>query len=33
MIRCTHVGGPTLLIEVAGLRLLTYPSFDPPGRR
>jgi L-ascorbate metabolism protein UlaG (beta-lactamase superfamily) len=33
VIRCTHVGGPTLLIEVAGWRLLTDPTFDPPGRR
>ena len=31
--RLTHVGGPTLLIEVAGWRLLTDPTFDPPGRR
>jgi L-ascorbate metabolism protein UlaG (beta-lactamase superfamily) len=29
----THVGGPTLLIEVGGWRLLTDPTFDPPGRR
>jgi L-ascorbate metabolism protein UlaG (beta-lactamase superfamily) len=29
----THIGGPTLLIEVAGWRLLTDPTFDPPGRR
>jgi L-ascorbate metabolism protein UlaG (beta-lactamase superfamily) len=29
----THVGGPTLLIEAAGWRLLTDPTFDPPGRR
>jgi L-ascorbate metabolism protein UlaG (beta-lactamase superfamily) len=28
----THVGGPTLLIEVGGWRLLTDPTFDPPGR-
>ena len=27
----TLIGGPTLLIEVAGLRLLTDPTFDPPG--
>lgn len=26
-------GGPTTLIEVAGWRLLTDPTFDPPGRR
>ncbi|MHB1526770.1 MAG: MBL fold metallo-hydrolase [Candidatus Dormibacteria bacterium] len=25
------VGGPTLLIELGGLRLLTDPTFDPPG--
>jgi L-ascorbate metabolism protein UlaG (beta-lactamase superfamily) len=28
--RLTLIGGPTLLIEVAGLRLLTDPTFDPP---
>ncbi len=27
----TLVGGPTVLIEIAGLRLLTDPTFDPPG--
>jgi L-ascorbate metabolism protein UlaG (beta-lactamase superfamily) len=27
----THIGGPTTLIEVAGWRLLTDPTFDPPG--
>lgn len=27
----TLIGGPTLLIEVAGLRLLTDPTFSPPG--
>ncbi|NNN32660.1 MBL fold metallo-hydrolase [Streptomyces sp. S3(2020)] len=32
-IRITHIGGPTTLIEVAGWRLLTDPTFDPPGRR
>jgi L-ascorbate metabolism protein UlaG (beta-lactamase superfamily) len=31
--RLTHVGGPTLLVEVGGWRLLTDPTFDPPGRR
>src|SRR5579884_1886642 len=25
------VGGPTLLLEYGGLRLLTDPAFDPPG--
>lgn len=29
--RLTHIGGPTLLIEVAGLRILTDPTFDPAG--
>jgi L-ascorbate metabolism protein UlaG (beta-lactamase superfamily) len=27
----THIGGPTVLIEVDGWRLLTDPTFDPPG--
>lgn len=27
----TYVGGPTVLLEYAGLRLLTDPTFDPPG--
>jgi len=31
-VRITHVGGPTVLIEAAGLRLLTDPTFDAPGR-
>ena len=31
--RLTHVGGPTVLIEVDGWRLLTDPTFDAPGRR
>jgi L-ascorbate metabolism protein UlaG (beta-lactamase superfamily) len=29
--RITVIGGPTALIEVAGLRLLTDPTFDGPG--
>jgi L-ascorbate metabolism protein UlaG (beta-lactamase superfamily) len=29
----THIGGPTLLIEVGGWRILTDPTFDPPGKR
>lgn len=32
-VRITHIGGPTVLIEVAGWRLLTDPTFDPPGHR
>jgi L-ascorbate metabolism protein UlaG (beta-lactamase superfamily) len=27
----TLIGGPTVLIELNGLRLLTDPTFDPPG--
>ena len=32
-LRITHIGGPTVLIETAGWRLLTDPTFDPPGRK
>ena len=32
-VRLTHVGGPTVLIELHGWRLLTDPTFDAPGRR
>jgi L-ascorbate metabolism protein UlaG (beta-lactamase superfamily) len=32
-VRITHIGGPTTLIEVGGVRLLTDPTFDAPGRR
>ena len=32
-VRLTHIGGPTVLIEAAGWRLLVDPTFDPPGRR
>jgi len=32
-VRITHTGGPTVLIEVQGWRLLTDPTFDPPGRK
>jgi L-ascorbate metabolism protein UlaG (beta-lactamase superfamily) len=28
----TLIGGPTVLIELAGLRFLTDPTFDEPGR-
>jgi L-ascorbate metabolism protein UlaG (beta-lactamase superfamily) len=28
----TLIGGPTLLIEIAGLRILTDPTFDAPGQ-
>jgi L-ascorbate metabolism protein UlaG (beta-lactamase superfamily) len=30
-VRMTHIGGPTVLIEFAGWRLLTDPTFDPAG--
>lgn len=30
-LKITHIGGPTVLIEVAGWRLLTDPTFDPAG--
>ena len=30
-VRITHIGGPTVLIEVAGWTLLTDPTFDPAG--
>ena len=29
--RLTHIGGPTVLIEVEGWRLVTDPTFDPAG--
>ena len=32
-LRITHIGGPTALIEVGSWRLLTDPTFDPPGRK
>lgn len=30
-LRVHYLGGPTALIEIGGLRLLTDPTFDPPG--
>jgi L-ascorbate metabolism protein UlaG (beta-lactamase superfamily) len=32
-LRITHVGGPTALLEIGPWRLLTDPTFDPPGGR
>ena len=32
-ITITHIGGPTVLLEIGGWRLLTDPTFDPPGKR
>jgi L-ascorbate metabolism protein UlaG (beta-lactamase superfamily) len=29
--KITLIGGPTALIEIGGFRLLTDPTFDPPG--
>jgi L-ascorbate metabolism protein UlaG (beta-lactamase superfamily) len=31
LIKVTYIGGPTALIEMGGLRLLTDPTFDPAG--
>jgi L-ascorbate metabolism protein UlaG (beta-lactamase superfamily) len=30
-LRLTYIGGPTALLELGGLRLLTDPTFDPAG--
>ena len=30
-LRLTYIGGPTLLLELGGLRVLTDPTFDPAG--
>src|SRR5687768_6724451 len=32
-VRLTHIGGPTVLIEIGDWRILTDPTFDAPGRR
>jgi hypothetical protein len=32
-VQLTHSGGPTVLIEVEGWRLLSDPTFNAPGRR
>ena len=32
-VRITYIGGPTALIEIGEWRLLTDPTFDPPGKR
>ena len=32
-VKLTHIGGPTVLIEFGGRRLLTDPTFDPAGGR
>lgn len=33
MVELTHIGGPTVLIDLGGWRILADPTFDPPGRR
>lgn len=30
-VQITHIGGPTVLIEIGALRLLTDPTFEPAG--
>jgi L-ascorbate metabolism protein UlaG (beta-lactamase superfamily) len=32
MVKLTHVGGPTAILDYAGLRWLTDPSLSPPGK-
>ena len=31
VLKMTYIGGPTVLIEYGSLRILTDPTFDPPG--
>ncbi len=31
-INVTYIGGPTIILEVGGLRLMTDPTLDPPGK-
>lgn len=33
LVRITHIGGPTALIEIGGWTLLTDPTFDAPGKQ
>jgi L-ascorbate metabolism protein UlaG (beta-lactamase superfamily) len=30
-LRVQYLGGPTAILELGGLRMLTDPTFDPPG--
>lgn len=32
-VRITYVGSPTALLEIGPWRILTDPTFDPPGSR
>jgi L-ascorbate metabolism protein UlaG (beta-lactamase superfamily) len=31
-VNLTLIGGPTVLVEIAGFRILTDPTFDPPSK-
>jgi L-ascorbate metabolism protein UlaG (beta-lactamase superfamily) len=31
LLRIRYLGGPTAILEIGGLRLVTDPTFDPPG--
>ena len=33
MIRATYIGGPTVILEVFGIRFITDPTFDPAGTK
>src|SRR5262245_9209243 len=33
MMKYTYIGGPTALLELGGLRVLTDPTFDPAGEQ
>jgi L-ascorbate metabolism protein UlaG (beta-lactamase superfamily) len=33
LVRIIYVGGPTAVIEIGSWRLITDPTFDPPGKR
>ena len=33
LVRILYLGGPTAVIEIGPWRLITDPTFDPPGRR
>ncbi len=30
-VRVHYLGGPTAVLEIGGVRLITDPTFDPPG--
>ena len=33
LVRILYVGGPIAVIEIGPWRLITDPTFDPPGKR